>query len=421
MPSGPHWRAADFASSRCPSTAAVYGTSRAAPDIDTVGVTTTIRPPRPRIARTRPGARTAWCASSPPRPRPSGRRRPRRRRPARTRSRASRRARRVDRAAEHAGTARTPRRRRLGSRRRRRRRRPRPPPPERRSIPAPGCPGPGDDHDAAVEHAHAVEPQPRRTGSALMPLMKFERSRRAGPALCEARHPGEQLLEHHPRLEPGEARAEAEVRTSGAERDVLVRCATDIEAVRVGELLFVAVRRRVPHGDLVALADRLARELGVGARGATEVDDRRDPAQHLLDRGGEEREVGWSRARSSGCSNSVSMPPVIRLRVVSLPAFMRSMKNRSTSIGVRRSPSTSARRSTLSRSVPSPPARSRAAGRRRRTSRPSPRGRPRSCRQLGVVDAHHPLGPREHLMTLVLGDARRARRSPAAAPRPPRR
>ncbi len=49
--------------------------------------------------------------------------------------------------------------------------------------------------------------------------------------------------------------------------------------------------------------------------------------QQLLDRDGEQ--VGSARSRSSwsGCSNSVSVPVVMRLRVVSLPAFCSSMKN----------------------------------------------------------------------------------------------
>ena len=56
--------------------------------------------------------------------------------------------------------------------------------------------------------------------------------------------------------------------------------------------LLVAVRRRVEDDDLVALADLLAAELGVARRGAAEVHDRRHPAQHLLDRGRQQRQVG---------------------------------------------------------------------------------------------------------------------------------
>ena len=55
-------------------------------------------------------------------------------------------------------------------------------------------------------------------------------------------------------------------------------------AVRVGELALVAVRRVEPHHDLLALGDRLAGDLGVLGRGAAEVDHRRAPAHDLLDR-----------------------------------------------------------------------------------------------------------------------------------------
>ena len=47
---------------------------------------------------------------------------------------------------------------------------------------------------------------------------------------------------------------------------------------------------------------------------------------------GEQRRIGREGAPArSGCSNSASIPPVMRLRVVSLPAFIRSMKKKSTS------------------------------------------------------------------------------------------
>ena len=56
----------------------------------------------------------------------------------------------------------------------------------------------------------------------LMPLMKFERSRRTGPPSSMSGKPAQQLLEHDPDLEPRQARAEAEV-LADAEREVLVR------------------------------------------------------------------------------------------------------------------------------------------------------------------------------------------------------
>ena len=48
-------------------------------------------------------------------------------------------------------------------------------------------------------------------------------------------HAWQQLLEHHPHLEPGQRGAQAEVRAAGAEREVAVRRARDVEAERLGE------------------------------------------------------------------------------------------------------------------------------------------------------------------------------------------
>src|SRR4026207_505720 len=59
-----------------------------------------------------------------------------------------------------------------------------------------------------------------------------------------------ELLEQDLRLEAGEVRAEAEVRTSGSERHVVVRCPRDVERVGVGEDLFVSVGAREPRDHL---------------------------------------------------------------------------------------------------------------------------------------------------------------------------
>ena len=85
-----------------------------------------------------------------------------------------------------------------------------------------------------------------------MPLMKFDRRRRTGPAALEVGHPRQQLLEQDAGLEPGEARAEAEVRATGAERDVVVGRAADVEAVGIGKLRSSRLADDVPHHDLVA-------------------------------------------------------------------------------------------------------------------------------------------------------------------------
>ena len=56
------------------------------------------------------------------------------------------------------------------------------------------------------------------------------------------------------------------------------------------------------------------------------------------------------RSRWSGCSRRASIPPEIRLRVVSLPATDNSTKNALNSGSVSASPSTSARMSVLIKS-----------------------------------------------------------------------
>ena len=81
-----------------------------------------------------------------------------------------------------------------------------------------------------------------------------------------------------------------------AERDVLVRAALDVEAVRVVELRLVAVGRLVEQHALLALVQLLAHELGVVRDRAAHVLDRADPAQHLLDR---DRDLAPDRRRGS--------------------------------------------------------------------------------------------------------------------------
>ena len=73
-----------------------------------------------------------------------------------------------------------------------------------------------------------------------------------------------------------------------AERQVLVRVAADVELVGVGEHLFVAVARDVGQVDGFALGDLHAAHLGVLLRGAHELLDRHHPADHLLDRRGQQ-------------------------------------------------------------------------------------------------------------------------------------
>ncbi len=66
------------------------------------------------------------------------------------------------------------------------------------------------------------------------------------------------------------------------ERDVVVRVAGHVVALGVGEVLGIAVGRRVHEDDLLALLDRLAADLVVARRHPTHVEHRRDPADELL-------------------------------------------------------------------------------------------------------------------------------------------
>src|SRR3954447_4594199 len=97
----------------------------------------------------------------------------------------------------------------------------------------------------------------------------------------------ERLGDQHPQLEPRQRGAEAEVPAARAER-LMLGIALYVEAVRILVARLVAVRRRVPNHHLLALADRLAVQLGVARRRAAEVRERREHPQRLLDRGGHE-------------------------------------------------------------------------------------------------------------------------------------
>ena len=98
---------------------------------------------------------------------------------------------------------------------------------------------------------HARQAQVTRTGRCLMPLMKLERRRSIGPSTWTSARRGQQLLVEHLQLHAGELGAEAEVGAEPAEGDVVVRGAADVEAVRIGELRVVEVRRDEPDHHLV--------------------------------------------------------------------------------------------------------------------------------------------------------------------------
>ena len=106
--------------------------------------------------------------------------------------------------------------------------------------------------------------------------------------------------------------------------EVRVGVAGDVEAERVVEHRLVAVGRRVEQHEPVAGGDRPGRRCSVVGRGGAEhVVERRDPADHLLDRAGHERRVGGHRLPLVGVLGRRSRRPrAITVRVVSAPPEM---------------------------------------------------------------------------------------------------
>src|ERR1700677_3733307 len=93
----------------------------------------------------------------------------------------------------------------------------------------------------------------------------------------------EEAVEHDHDLHAGQIGPQAEVRPAPAEGDVVVGGAGDVERVGVLERRLVAVGRGVPEDHLVALLDLMFVQFHVPRRGAAEVHDRCDVAEHLLD------------------------------------------------------------------------------------------------------------------------------------------
>ena len=92
----------------------------------------------------------------------------------------------------------------------------------------------------------------------------------------------EQLLQGYPQVQPSQIRAGAAVRP-GAEAEMPVPLASEIESVRVTELSVVPVSRAPVDEDLVALLDRATAELGVTHCRPADRDERRVEPQQLLD------------------------------------------------------------------------------------------------------------------------------------------
>ena len=181
------------------------------------------------------------------------------------------------------------------------------------------------------------------TGRLVSPLMKFDVSRRGSPSRRSSPQLQE-LAEERLHLQPGERRAQAEVRAL-PERDVVVgargRC-------RSGTGRGTGARRRWPTRGrrppcrpprISPAAERRRSRVG----GAAERQHGRVHAQHLLDRRRQQRRVGAEpRVLRPGARSSTSTPPGSALRTVSLPAITSRKKNIFSSASVSRSPSTSA-------------------------------------------------------------------------------
>src|SRR5689334_8553954 len=92
----------------------------------------------------------------------------------------------------------------------------------------------------------------------------------------------QELLHGYPHVHAGEIRPDAPVR-SGAEGQVPVALAPDVERVRVRELGAVPVGRGPVDQHLVPLPDLLAAELDVAHRRAGHGDERRVEPEQFLD------------------------------------------------------------------------------------------------------------------------------------------
>ena len=142
---------------------------------------------------------------------------------------------------------------------------------------------PAPPHGDGAHHRTPLQ----RTGISARPSMRLELTRgerrRIGGDL-EPLEPGEDGLEHQLRLEAREVRAQAEVRSTGPERDVVVRVPGDVDVVGTLERALVAVRGGVHHQHVVALGDGLAADLGVLGGDPRERHHRGRVTQQLFDR-----------------------------------------------------------------------------------------------------------------------------------------
>ena len=168
-----------------------------------------------------------------------------------------------------------------------------------------------------------------------MPAMKFERSRATGPASSMSGSRRSNSSNITLNLEPRQVRAEAEVRAAGPEGDVRVRIARRHRRRRRRGIRprpgWPSRSRWRPCRPRGSAAPRIAVSLvTVRRKYMTGVTQRSISSTAVPISDGS----AISFCRCSGCSISASMPPEIRLRVVSLPATASRRKNASNSVSV---------------------------------------------------------------------------------------
>ena len=130
----------------------------------------------------------------------------------------------------------------------------------------------------------------------------------------------EQRFERAPAFDPGKLMAKAEV-NAGAERDVAVRPAAQIDMLRVLVCGGVDVGGHQHRHHQIAALQRHAAQLHVVAHEARLGElHRRDEAQEFLDREVGAAPVLFQPVAQSGCFSSSNTEPLIRCVVVSCPA-----------------------------------------------------------------------------------------------------
>ena len=158
------------------------------------------------------------------------------------------------------------------------------------------------------------------TGIRLIPPTKLECTRSTGPHRSAMAPRASNRLRIA--LSSSRARCAPKQRCSPiAEAEVRVRVAIDPECERVGEDLLVAIGRGIEETERLARCDASARAARsrrsrCGRTGSTGV------VQRTISSTAESTSAGSRRSfrHSSGFSMKASRPPVIALRVVSLPA-----------------------------------------------------------------------------------------------------